>query len=236
LDKNLILIPKGACVDTPMMLEDGSVRVVIGAGARITCIDVIEHSVKYRSIIFELHEQSSVTFISVITQPARFELKVYLQGQHAFFDGRGVYFASGKGEFEVITSQYHASPDATSTLCFKGIVQDQAQGIYRGTITIHEDAYRTIASLENKNLLLSDQARVVSIPNLEVKTHEVHCSHGSAVGRLDEQQLMYLQSRGLDWRCAQRLILESFVAHVSSILGRSAIEQSCSEVIQRNLG
>ena len=84
---------------------------------------------------------------------------------------------------------------------------------YHGTIRVEQDAAWYVASQNNKNILLiSNDARAVSVPSLEVLTNEVQCFHGSASGRCDDEQLFYLQSRGIDKKQAHRLLLQAFFA------------------------
>ena len=89
----------------------------------------------------------------------------------------------------------------------------------RKTVRMEKEARGAYASQENKNMLLSSGARALSVPSLEVLTHDVHCFHGSAIGRFDEEQLLYAGSRGIDEKTAQRLLLHAFFADLFSDMG-----------------
>ena len=84
--------------------------------------------------------------------------------------------------------------------------------MFKGMIRIEKDAQGSCASQENKNILLSNGAHAVSVPSLEVLTHDVQCSHGSAVGRFDDEQLFYAASRGIDEKRTQHLLSNAFLA------------------------
>ena len=101
----------------------------------------------------------------------------------------------------------------------KGVLSGTAYAHYHGTVRMEKEARGAYASQENKNMLLSSGARALSVPSLEVLTHDVHCFHGSAIGRFDEEQLLYAGSRGIDEKTAQRLLLHAFFADLFSDMG-----------------
>ena len=92
----------------------------------------------------------------------------------------------------------------------KAALTDRARSFYRGTIRIAEDASKSEADQQQRALLLSSDARICAIPSLEVATHDVQCAHGSAAGRVNPEELWYLQQRGLDKEQAEKLLVEGF--------------------------
>ena len=112
------------------------------------------------------------------------------------------------------TFQHHQAAHSSSCLIVKGALQGKASAHYAGTIRVEKQAYGSYASQENKNILLSAQARAVSIPNLEVLNNEVKCFHASAIGRFDNEQLFYIATRGIDEKVAQQILLDAFFADV----------------------
>jgi Fe-S cluster assembly protein SufD len=92
------------------------------------------------------------------------------------------------------------------------------------------DAYQT-----NRNLLLSDKAEAVSLPNLEIEADDVKCSHGATVGQLDEEELFYLQSRGLDHRAAERLVIFGFFGEVLDRLPLPGVVEELKEAIEAKI-
>jgi Fe-S cluster assembly protein SufD len=108
----------------------------------------------------------------------------------------------------------HASPNCTSTQLFKGILDDQSTGAFNGRILVRPDAQKTMAYQTNNNILLSNEARMNSKPQLEIYADDVRCSHGATTGQLDENALFYMQSRGIPVKEARLLMLYAFAHEV----------------------
>jgi Fe-S cluster assembly protein SufD len=133
-----------------------------------------------------------------------------LEGRGADVDLNGVFFAGDKRHVDLRTVQRHRAPNGRSRALFKGAVKDSAWSIYQGLIEVGEKAGKTDAYLTNKNLILNDGARADSIPSLQINTDDVRCSHGSTTGKIDEEALFYLTSRGIPPDEAEALIVEGF--------------------------
>ncbi len=125
-----------------------------------------------------------------------------------------LYFAGGEQMHDFRTIQDHAAPHTTSDLLFKGAVQDHSKSVYTGLIRIRENAKGTVAYQTNRNLTLSDGAWAESVPNLDILTNDVKCSHASTVGPIDEDQRFYLESRGVRPEIAERLVVLGFFDEV----------------------
>jgi Fe-S cluster assembly protein SufD len=108
------------------------------------------------------------------------------------------------------TLQDHHAAHTTSELLFKGAVEDEADSVYSGLIRLRAGALRANATQTNRNLVLSEGATAKSIPNLEIECDDVRCSHASAVGPIDADQLYYLATRGVPPDVAERLIVFGF--------------------------
>jgi Fe-S cluster assembly protein SufD len=106
------------------------------------------------------------------------------------------------------------APSSTSDLLFKGAVQDRGRSVYSGLIRVRKEARGTNAFQTNRNLVLSEGAGAESVPNLEIETDDVRCSHASAVGPIEEEQRYYLESRGLPPAVVERLIVLGFLGEV----------------------
>jgi Fe-S cluster assembly protein SufD len=125
-----------------------------------------------------------------------------------------LYFAGGDQMHDFRTIQDHDAPHTTSDLLFKGAVQDRSRSVYTGLIKIRKHARGTSAFQTNRNLTLSEGAWAESVPNLEIETNDVKCSHASAVGPIDPEQRFYLESRGIPTQIAERLIVLGFFDEV----------------------
>jgi Fe-S cluster assembly scaffold protein SufB len=105
-----------------------------------------------------------------------------LQGEHARADIRAGHVVRGNNKVQITAQQRHEAPHTESSLLVHSVVDDQAQVSYTGTIFIEEDAHLSVSSQHNKNIILSNEARVVSVPNLEVIPHDVQCFLGISIG------------------------------------------------------
>ncbi|MEE2767783.1 MAG: Fe-S cluster assembly protein SufD [Actinomycetota bacterium] len=145
---------------------------------------------------------------------ARTRIDCRLVGRGA--EGRltAAYFGEGTQTLDFRTFQEHAAPDTISNLLFKGALDDASRSVYSGLIRVQPEAIRTRAHQTNRNVKLSAEAWAESVPNLEIETNDVICSHASAVSPVDEEQRFYLESRGVPTPIAERLIVEGFFNEV----------------------
>ncbi len=126
----------------------------------------------------------------------------------------GLYFADGQQHFEHRVVARHEAPQTYSNLLYKGALKDTAHTVFFGNLVVPPGAPGTDAYQTNRNLVLSAGARADTIPFLEIETAEVKCSHAGAVGRVDDEHLFYLASRGVPAAVAKRLIVMGFVQEV----------------------
>lgn len=154
---------------------------------------------------------------------ARVRTEARLVGQGASTRQVALYFAAGEQMHDFRTVQDHAAPRTTSDLLFKGAVADHARSVYTGLIKIRENAKGSTADQTNRNLTLSQGAWAESVPNLEIETNDVRCSHASTVGPIDQEQLYYLESRGISPDVAERLVVLGFFDEVIAQLPAASL-------------
>jgi Fe-S cluster assembly protein SufD len=154
---------------------------------------------------------------------ARLRSETVLQGEGAESDQLAVYFADGSQMLDFRTLQDHDAPRTRSDLLFKGAVEDVARSVYSGLVHLRPTAQKANAFQTNRNLVLSEGASAESIPNLEIEANDVKCSHASTVGPIDDDQLYYLESRGVPPEDAERLIILGFFDDVLERLPVSAL-------------
>ena len=147
--------------------------------------------------------------------------------------------ADGSQLIDNHTSIDHAVAHCTSHELYKGILAGHARAVFNGRILVREDAQKTDAKQTNRALLLSDDAQVNSNPQLEIFADDVKCTHGAAVGQLDEEALFYLQARGLTPFEARDLLLHAFAGEVLGEITvaelRGVLEQSLFSRLARHL-
>ncbi len=122
----------------------------------------------------------------------------------------GFYFTDNDQHLDHDTQQNHLAANTTSDLLFKGALLDHSRSVWQGMIYVAPNAVKTDGYQANRNLVLSRNARADSIPGLEILTDDVRCTHGATVGKIDEDQIFYLESRGLPHEIAERVIVEGF--------------------------
>lgn len=122
----------------------------------------------------------------------------------------GLYDGTTDDRFSVRTVQKHAAPGSTSHCLIKGVFADNARFTYEGLIDITKKGSQTDATLENRNLVLSDNALVTSKPELNIIPSDVTCSHAATISHIDELQKNFMQTRGISTADAQKLIVEGF--------------------------
>jgi Fe-S cluster assembly protein SufD len=122
----------------------------------------------------------------------------------------GLFFADANQLLDHDTQQDHNAPNTTSDLLFKGALKDEARSVWQGMIKVLPHAQKTDGFQASRNLVLSKDARADSIPGLEIEANDVRCTHAATVGKLEEEPIFYLMSRGLPRADAERLIVVGF--------------------------
>jgi Fe-S cluster assembly protein SufD len=166
-------------------------------------------------------ERDSTTLLATVAlggDYARVRTDARVVGQGATTKQVALYYADGNQMHDFRTLQDHIAPKTNSDLLFKGAVQDHAKSVYTGLIRIREEARGSVAFQTNRNLTLSEGAWAESVPNLDIQTNDVKCSHASTVGPVDEEQRFYLESRGIPPQIAERLVVLGFFDDVLNLL------------------
>lgn len=153
---------------------------------------------------------------------ARSEVECYLEGVGAESEMLGLYLGADRQHLAFHTLQRHLARHTISDLLYKGALRDRAHAVYMGLIQVLPSAQQSDAYQANRNLILGGRARADSIPMLEIEANDVRCTHGSTTGKVDEDQLFYLMSRGLSRAEATALIIEGFF---EPLLARIPLDQ-----------
>ena len=147
---------------------------------------------------------------------ARNSLSVLLNQEGGACTLNGLYIVTGTQHVDNQTLIDHAKPHTTSRELYKGILEGSSRAVFNGRVLVRQDAQRADAQQTNKNLLLSEQAKVDTKPQLEIFADDVKCVHGAAAGQLDENALLYLKSRGIGAKTARSLMTHGFIGEVLS--------------------
>ena len=149
---------------------------------------------------------------------ARHEVWVRLESEGADVSLNGLYLPTGNQHHDNPTLIEHVAPHCTSCQLYKGILGGHGRGVFNGRVVVGHEALDTDASQTNKNLLLSDSAEVDTRPRLEILTDDVRCTHGAAVGQLDEDAVFYLRARGVPHLEARGLLTYAFAREMLELI------------------
>lgn len=163
----------------------------------------------------------------------RLDLGIRLEGDGSSSEVVGLFFGEGEQTLDYRMLITHVGRSTTSDVFLKGAVEDDAQSVFTGLLRIEKNAQKTSTFETNRNLVLSENAKAHSVPNLEILCDDVVCGHGSSVGPLEEDHLYYLQSRGLGRERAERLLIKGFFREVIDRLPIEGLEAPVSEEVFR---
>ncbi|MDC3378694.1 Fe-S cluster assembly protein SufD [Planctomycetota bacterium] len=149
---------------------------------------------------------------------ARFEVLDSLNGIGAHCTLNGLYLGRESQLVDHHTTIDHVSPETTSREVMKGILGDKSTGVFRGRVIVKQDAQRIEADQLNRSLLLSDDARINTRPQLEIYADDVKCTHAATVGSLDEAALFYLRTRGVGFEQARAFLTQGFASEITQAI------------------
>lgn len=160
-------------------------------------------------------------------------LKFNEEGGEAFIDG--LYFLGEDQHHDTHSAIHHDVPNCTSHQTYKGILNDKSRGVFNGKVFVAVGASGTDGYQSNKNLLLSNDARVDTKPQLEIFNDDVKCSHGATVGQLEEEELFYLLSRGINELLAKNLLTYGFAEEIVNKIEIESIKKQLDEAVLNRL-
>jgi Fe-S cluster assembly protein SufD len=147
----------------------------------------------------------------------------------------GLYLTRGEQVADNHTAIYHDQPNCRSWEVYKGVLDGRSRGVFNGKVFVTPEAQKTDAKQTNRNLLLSDGAKVDTKPQLEIFADDVKCTHGATVGRLDDLALFYARSRGIPVLAAERLLTYAFAAEVIEEVALEPVRQELERLVLERL-
>jgi Fe-S cluster assembly protein SufD len=217
------------------------VELYVGQGAELEHLSVIGWGagVRHHALLRARVDRDARARSVVVTlggDVVRVEPTMVCSGPGCDARALGLYFAGGEQHFEHRVVARHEAPQAYSNLLYKGAIQDQAHTVFFGNLVVPPGAPGTDAYQTNRNLVLNDGARADTIPFLEIATAEVKCSHAGAVGRVDDEHLFYLRSRGVPEAAAKRLIVMGFLQEVLEQVSLGELRTELEDAVREKLG
>ena len=183
----------------------------------------------FRSIRYE------TTSINLGAQLSRHDVSVILDQEGAETSVDGLYMVGQNQHTDTHSVIDHKQPHCSSRQLYKGILDDNARAVFNGKVFVREGAQKTDAMQTNKNLLLSDKARVDTKPQLEIYADDVKCAHGAAVGQIDPEELFYLEARGINPELGRNLLTYGFAEEVIEKIKVQSIRTQLDEIVLRQL-
>jgi Fe-S cluster assembly protein SufD len=175
------------------------------------------------------------TTVTLGGQLSRHDIQVIMdeEGAECFVDG--LYLVTTGQHTDTHSVIDHRRPHCTSHQLYKGILDGKSRAVFNGKIFVRHDAQKTDARQTNKNLLLSNEARVDTKPQLEILADDVKCAHGAAVGQIDEDELFYLETRGIHRDLARNLLTYGFAEEVIAKIKTNSIRKQLDEAVLHRL-
>lgn len=178
----------------------------------------------------------SQTVLTTGARLQRHETRVAHPGAGAEVRLDGLYLLDGRRHADLTSVVDHLGRDGVTQQLTKGVVRDEARGVFQGRIVVREGADGTDARMGHHALILSERGEVDAKPELEIYADDVACAHGNTVGTLDESALFYLQSRGLPEPEARALLVQAFLGEVIDRIGHEPARGVARDWLERNLG
>ena len=147
----------------------------------------------------------------------------------------GLYMLNGSQHADTHSVIDHTVPNCTSSQNYKGVLNDKSRAVFNGKVFVRENAHGTDAQQSNKNLLLSNDARVDTKPQLEIFNDDVKCSHGATVGQLEDEELFYLLTRGLPETLARNLLTYGFAEEIINKIDIASIKEELDRSVLNRL-
>jgi Fe-S cluster assembly protein SufD len=210
----------------------------LSEGARLTRIVILDESEEAVTISRSTVETApggvfKQYVFSTGAKFQRFETHVTHAGHGAEVEMNGAYLLKDKRHFDLTTRVNHAVVNGVTNQIIKGLVKDQATGVFQGRIYVERGADGTDARMRHQALILNDGAHVRAKPELEIYADDVQCAHGNTIGALDEAALFFCQSRGMDEATARALLTHAFVMPVADAIEDDDIRAKVLDFLER---
>lgn len=235
---------------------DTDVTIQIKPGIEVTCIETVQS----RSVTLEVAENAIVHYISVVNGNGasikqailqrnatchwrsallsgniQQEISTRYEGDGGFSDHHGIFLGKDRDRFAMNYWNDHIAKHTSGNILIHGVLFDHAYADFKGNIKIAQSAADTDGSLTEETLLLGDHSRSDSVPQLEIDTNDVKAAHSSSITRVDDEQLFYLQSRGISVDDGKRMIVRGFLEGIIDEFPIPEIREHISETIEQRL-
>lgn len=198
-------------------------------GASLTLVELFEQGAKGETLV-EQAEGAHLKATALELGSAEAAYTVDLKGAHASSELNAIFTVGGAEQSRLAIRTNHLVPDCTSQSVVRGLAGGTAVGRFEGMVYVAPDAQRTDAQQQNRNMLLSDTARIDTLPQLEIYADDVKCTHGATVGQMDQEAIYYMRQRGIDELQARRLQIAGFVG---DLVMQCGCEELCTALLEQ---
>ncbi len=235
------LVESYAGLGTAASFHNVVTEVVVGAGAWVEHTRIQrENEAAYHIGLTEVEQGRDSHYRSFTLAEggaiARHDLRARLSGENVETLLYGLYLGRGDQLVDNHTTIFHDQPNCRSWEVYKGILDGRSHAVFNGKVFVKPEAQKTDAKQTNRNLLLSEGAKVNTKPQLEIFADDVKCTHGATVGRIDESAFFYLQSRGISRAEAQRVLTYAFAAEVVNEVASRPVREALDRLVAARLG
>lgn len=241
-DKNskATVVENYVSADAEQYLTNAVVEVVLEEGARLEHYKVQRESVEAFHVATtavglgrkSTYDTTTITFGAKLS---RHDIVVTMDHEGAECWVDGLYLVTGEQHADTHSVIDHRQPQCTSHQLYKGILDGKSRAVFNGKVFVRHNAQKTDAMQTNKNLLLSNDARVDTKPQLEILADDVKCAHGAAVGQIDEEELFYLETRGIHPDLGRNLLTYGFAEEVIAKIKLDSIRNELDEAVLHRL-
>jgi Fe-S cluster assembly protein SufD len=226
--------------DAVLYFTDAVVEIILKDGAKLEHYKVQRESIEAFHIATTMadlgpnatYDSTTITFGAALS---RHDIAVTMEHEGAECWVDGLYLVTAGQHTDTHSVIDHRKPHCTSHQLYKGILDGKSRAVFNGKIFVRHDAQKTDAMQTNKNLLLSNEARVDTKPQLEILADDVKCAHGAAVGQINEDELFYLETRGIHHDLARNLLTYGFAEEVIGKIKIDSIRLQLDEAVLNRL-
>ncbi len=247
--RNIIRIDRGAKAAIALRYEsrcpgvywtNAMTQILLEDNAELDLITLqLESDIAYHFSSLDIRQERDSRFrshyISLGGALARSEIYARLDAPGADCALNGLFLVDGEQHVDSQTTVDHAGPHGTSRELYKGILGGHSRGVFNGSVLVRPDAQKTNAQQFNPNLLISDGAHINTKPTFEISANDVKCSHGATVGRLDEDALFYLRTRGMNERAARQMLTVAFASEIAQAIPQESLRAQVEQLVAAKL-
>lgn len=212
----------------------GEIKISIKSGARLNMVELMQNF-SSSELIVDQSADSAFNSTTVQLSSSSIVYGVNLEGKGAECEVNILQLPSAKDSVKCDLRISHLSPNGTSHSMSKCIASGEAVGEFHGLVYVAQGAQQTLSEQSSRNIALSDQARIIAEPQLEIYADDVKCTHGATVGQMDRDAILYMRQRGLSEEQARKVQLEGFATEVTNMCAIDEIREQLAGLVRERL-